>query len=70
MPLWGTFIGDIYLKKKMTFYVDTGIDEKLNHWLYKMYTLTGQKHTKTSIIHMLLEALLNEDKNQSTGENS
>lgn len=49
----------------MTFYVDASIDTKLNHWLYKMYTLSGKKYTKTSIIHMLLEALLNKDENQS-----
>ena len=53
------------MKKKMTFYVDASIDTKLNHWLYKMYTLSGKKYTKTSIIHMLLEALLNKDENQS-----
>lgn len=56
------------MKKKMTFYIDTSIEEKLNHWLYKMYSSTGNKYTKTAVIHMLLEALLNAPKIEPSEE--
>lgn len=36
-------------------------DKMLSHWLYKYYELTGKKLTKTDVLNMLVEALLNSE---------
>ena len=50
------------MKKKMTFYIEEEIEEKLIDWLHKHNKLTGKKLTKTSILNMLLKSLLNNDE--------
>ncbi len=47
------------MKKKTTFYIDEDHAKLLTHWIYKYYELTGKKITRTDVINMLLEALLN-----------
>lgn len=49
------------MKHKTTFYLDDKIEQKLSHWMYKYYEITGKKITKTAVIHMLLVALLDTD---------
>lgn len=36
-------------------------EKKLNKWLYKYSELTGKKISKTEVLNMLLEALLDTD---------
>lgn len=36
-------------------------EKMLTQWLYKHYEITGKKITKTEVLNMLLEALLNTD---------
>jgi len=48
-------------KNKTTFYLDDDIEKKLVTWMAKYYELTGNKITKTAVIRMLLNALLDTD---------
>lgn len=56
--------GDIFsvygkkMKKKMTFYIDEELERNLIIWITKYLEMTGKKITKTDVINMLLNALL------------
>jgi len=46
------------MKKKMTFYIETNLEHDLQIWINKYFELTSKKITKTDVLNMLLNALL------------